>query len=301
MRYIQNKHNRLRLTGLAIRICMCMVLSVVLSFAAFADDGAKTVRVGYYENEVFQEGAQEGAVKTGYAYEYYRKLSEYTGWKYEYVYGDFSDLYQMLLDGEIDLLAGLAWREDRAELIGYPNAMMGNESYYLVKHEEDVNITADPATLSKSTIGVLDSAMVSVLNQYLDDNHVSARVTVFSDYAQLYEAFDSHEVDVLAVESDGAHGREHAEVLTVFGASDYYLCVNINRPDLLAELNSAQMLLAAEEPNYLNSLRAKYYSVSVNAKAFSQTEREWMDTHTTLSVGYLDHYLPYSDTDDQGK
>ncbi|MCR5148046.1 MAG: hypothetical protein K6C35_03660 [Eubacterium sp.] len=29
------------------------------------------VRVGYYENEVFQEGAQEGKIKTGYAYEYY--------------------------------------------------------------------------------------------------------------------------------------------------------------------------------------------------------------------------------------
>ena len=300
MRHIRNKHNRLGLPGFAIRICIFMILSVVLSFTSFADDGPKTVRVGYYENEVFQEGAQEGAVKTGYAYEYYRKLSEYTGWKYEYVYGGFSDLYQMLLDGEIDLLAGLAWREDRADLIGYPGAIMGNELYYLVKHEEDVNITADPATLSKSTIGVLDSAMISVLNQYLDDNHVSARVKAYSDYAQLYEAFDSHEVEVLAVESDGAHGREHAVVLTVFGASDYYLCVSKNREDLLAELNSAQMLLAAEEPNYLNSLRAKYYSVSVNAKAFSQTEREWMDTHTTLCVGYLDHYLPYSDTDADG-
>ena len=54
------------------------------------------VRVGYYENELFQEGAREGAVKTGYAYEYYRKISEYTGWRYEYVYGGFGDLYQML-------------------------------------------------------------------------------------------------------------------------------------------------------------------------------------------------------------
>ena len=51
---------------------------------ARADD-TKPVRVGYYENELFQEGAEEGAVKAGYAYEYYRKLAEYTGWKYEYV------------------------------------------------------------------------------------------------------------------------------------------------------------------------------------------------------------------------
>ena len=62
-------------------------LLLLLSFPLFALTPASTqVRVGYYENEVFQEGAQEGSVKTGYAYEYYQKLSEYTGWKYEYVY-----------------------------------------------------------------------------------------------------------------------------------------------------------------------------------------------------------------------
>ena len=88
-------------------IAACLFFTLIIPVPAHAE-GTKTVRVGYYENEVFQEGAQEGAVKTGYAYEYYRKLAEYTGWKYDYVYGSFSDLYQMLLDGEIDLLAGLA-------------------------------------------------------------------------------------------------------------------------------------------------------------------------------------------------
>ena len=303
MERIRNKYaHRIRLFMVSFFACVMLAVIAVPTADVFADTLAdtETVRVGYYENEVFQEGAHEGAVKTGYAYEYYRKLSEYTGWRYEYIYGDFSELYQMLLNGEIDLLAGLAWREDRDELIGYPNAVMGNESYYLVKHEDDVDITADPVTLNGQRIGVLDSVMVSVLDQYLKDHHVSAELITYSDYTQLFKAFDSHEVNVLAAESDGAHGRENSEVLSVFGTSDYYLCVNINRPDLLAELNSAQILLAAEEPNYLNSLRAKYYSVSVNAKAFSQTEREWMDSHTTLHVGYLDHYLPYSDTDSQG-
>ena len=298
---IPNEHYRRPLLRLYFLVCAIMVMFAFLPAIAYADTETKTVRVGYYENEVFQEGAREGAVKTGYAYEYYCKLSEYTGWRYEYVYGDFSDLYQMLLDGEIDLLAGLAWREDRAELIGYPDVVMGNESYYLVKHDTDENITAESDTLNECTIGVLDSAMVGVLNQYLDDHHVNAEVVTYSDYTQLFSAFDNHQVDVLAAESDGAYGRDHSEVLGIFGASDYYLCVNINRPDLLAELNTAQTLLAVEEPNYLNSLRAKYYSVSVTARAFSQSEREWMNSHTSLNVGYLDNYLPYSDTNDQGE
>ena len=295
-----------RSAGGFLRRFLVLLIAITMAFpvmqvVACADDGQNTVRVGYYENEVFQEGAQEGAVKTGYAYEYYRKLSEYTGWKYEYVYGGFGELYQMLLDGEIDLLAGLAWREERAEWIGYPEDIMGSESYYLVKHDTDNSISADPSTLNGCKIGVLDSAMVSVLNQYLADRHVDAEVIAYADYTQLFDAFDSYKIDVVAAESDGAHGREHTEVLTAFGASDYYLCVNIHRPDLLAELNSAQTLLAAEEPNYLNSLSAKYYSVSVTARAFSQAEREWMRSHDTLHVGYLENYLPYSDKDEQGQ
>ena len=295
------KRITLRLRQIAIVLCALIAVLSLLPPAALANAEPKTVRVGYYENEIFQEGAQEGAVKTGYAYEYYRKLSEYTGWKYEYVYGDFADLYQMLLDGEIDLLAGLAWREERAHVIAYPEGTMGNESYYLVKCDEKTEITPDPSTLSGCRIGVLDSAMLDVLKQYLNEHNVNAEVVTYSDYTDLFKAFDSHEVDVLAAESDGAYGRAHSEVLTVFGTSDYYLCVNINRPDLLAELNSAQAMLAAEEPNYLNSLRDKYYSVSVTALAFSQAEREWMSEHTTLQVGYLENYLPYSDTDDKGE
>ncbi len=301
MKRIPDKFHKNPLSRLILFVCAIVFVTIGFPVTAYADKEPEVVRVGYYENEVFQEGAEEGVVKSGYAYEYYRKLSEYTGWEYEYVYGDYGELYQMLLDGKIDMLAGLAWREDRASLIGYPNAVMGSESYYLVKHEEDSGVSADPATLNRRKIGVLDSAMVGVLNQYLEDNHVTAEVIPYSDYTELFDAFDSCEVDILAAESDGAHGREHAEVLNVFGTSDYYLCVNNKRPDLLAELNSAQSLLAAEEPNYLNTLRAKYYSVSVTAMAFSQAEREWMNNHSTLHVGYLENYLPYSDTDKQGK
>ena len=142
-------NRRQRAAGLAV--CLCCMLGIAmfaLPRAAFATTEPLTVRVGYYENEVFQEGAQDGLVKTGYAYEYSQKISEYTGWKYEYVYGGFGELYQMFLDGKIDLLAGLAYREERKDIVGYPSAIMGSESYYLVRHDTDTDITSDPATLA---------------------------------------------------------------------------------------------------------------------------------------------------------
>jgi len=300
MRFLLSKQHSMPLRRLACVACAVIMASFILPAIASADTERRPVRVGYYENEIFQEGAGDGEVKTGYAYEYYQKLSEYTGWRYTYVYGDFNELYKMLLNDGIDLLAGLAWREDREALIGYPDAAMGNESYYLVKHDVDHQITENPASLNGCAIGVLDSAMVNVLNQYLDNNGIRATVVTYPDYAQLFSAFDSHAVDLLAAESDGAHGREHAEVICVFGASDYYLCVNKNRPELLAELNAAQASLATAEPGYLSTLRTRYYPVSFTARAFSQAEHEWLDSHASLRVGYLENYLPFSDTDGQG-
>ena len=259
------------------------------------------VRVGYYENEVFEEGAREGAVKTGYAYEYYQKISEYTGWKYEYVYGSFSDVYQMLLDGEIDLLAGLAWREDRQGIVGYPQLPMGQESYNLVRHEGAEDITSDPASLSGRRIGVLESAMADVLKRYLSGNDVEAQIVIYPDLQYLFADFDSGLLDVMAAEGDGAYSRDHAQVVCAFGESEYYLCVSSGRDDLLEALNDAQALLAAEEPNYIHTLRAKYYSYSVAARAFSQAEREWMEGHDAIRVGYLMNYMPYSDADGSGR
>lgn len=281
-------------------IC-CLLAALFLISFCFANQNAEgTIKVGYYENEVFQEGGAPGAVKTGYAYEYYRKISEYTGWKYEYVYGSYTDLYNLLLEGKIDLLAGLAWKESRKNIIAYPEAAMGSETYSLVKHESDSSINANYNTLNGKTIGVLNSAMVDTLEKFLRPHNVKAIIVPFDDYDLLFQAFDSAQVDVLAAEGDGAYGRESAEILYPFGASDYFLCVSVHRPDLLAQLNTAQAQLMTEEPNYISSLRAKYYPVSISSRAFTDTEKEWINSNTSLKVGYLNDYLPYSDTTEDG-
>ena len=286
---------------LLLMILFLCVVSLAVPVQSEAAEQGKTIRVGYYENEVFQEGAAEGAVKKGYAYEYYRKLSEYTGWDYEYVYGSYSDLYDMLLSGKIDLLAGLARREERLDLIGYPDRPMGNETYTLVKHEKDETVTAEPETLSGKKIGVLEGAIAASLENYLDNNRVHCEVMRFGDYESLFQAFDAEELDILAAEGDGASSRAHTEVIGPFGSSDYYLCVAKQREDILKQLNVAQSQLATEEPNYLSSLRIRYYSSTLSSRSFSQAERAWLKEHKSLHIGYLGNYLPYSATDEDGQ
>ena len=261
----------------------------------------KTIRVGYYENEIFQEGAGAGQVKSGYAYEFYMKLSEYTGWRYEYVYGSYNDLYEKLVAGDIDVLAGIAYREDRKEEIAYPDLPMGTESYVLVKHDFDDDITADPTTLNGHTIGVLDSNMSFTLDKYLNEHEIDANVVLFDNTAKLLASFDSDEIDILAAESDGTNIRQHAEVLLAYATTDYYICVDKEDSLLLKELNEALNSLFIDEPYYLSSLNSKYFSSSLSVQTFSDRERKWLDAHDSLVIGYLNNYLPYSDTDDNGK
>lgn len=53
-------------------LCLVVLTSYFFPVKVNAAGGSgATVRVGYYENEVFQEGASADLVKTGYAYEYY--------------------------------------------------------------------------------------------------------------------------------------------------------------------------------------------------------------------------------------
>ena len=192
------------------------VLVLALAISIFSVRGkaegknGKTVKVGYYSNEVFEDGSSDEDIKRGYAYEYYRKISEYTGWEYEYVYGDFVSIYKMLLNGEVDLVAGLAYTDERASLFLYPDKPMGAESYGIVKHDDDRTISKTHSTLTDKTIGVLDSAIVDVLTNFLEKEKIRAKIITYNDYETLLKAFDTRELDVIAAEIDGIYDRNHA-------------------------------------------------------------------------------------------
>lgn len=109
------------------------------------------------------------APKSGYSYEYLQKLASYTGWKYEYVYGEWDELFEKLKDGEIDLMAGVAYSEDRVDQIGYPDSEMLNETFYIYKDTDDSSMQCgDIASYSGKKIGTFkgDQRMTAALEQW---------------------------------------------------------------------------------------------------------------------------------------
>ncbi len=119
-----------------IILLITMVISIPVPFAANAEkNDKKVIRVGWHEPPFFirnQNGRQ-----SGYSYEYQRKLAAYTGWEYEYVEGTWSDLLQMLKDGEIDMLSDVSFMEERTKYMLFPSIPMGTESYYVFVSPEN--------------------------------------------------------------------------------------------------------------------------------------------------------------------
>ena len=84
--------------------------------------------------------------KSGYSYEYLQKVSYYSGWKYEYVYGSWTEIYDRFVKGDVDVMAGLSYTEEREGQMFFPRYEMGNESYYIYKHDGDTSINGQDAT-----------------------------------------------------------------------------------------------------------------------------------------------------------
>lgn len=204
-----------------IKRLLAGILCVLFAFGtvpvtAYAnkDDGLhRTVVVGYFEKSNFQEGMDDDSMKSGYGYEYIQKIAGYTGWKYEYVYGTFQELIEMLMDGSIDMLAGVSYSDERAERINYAKYSMAS------------------------------------------------------------------------AKADG---------------KPYYLCTAKARTDLQNDIDKALDDIHDDDPVFVEELRRKYYNYSNAANELSDDESSWLKKHNTLKVGYINNYLPYSDTDSNG-
>ena len=298
-RYILQRNNKI----MAGFLCLCFILVSFWPMTAMAAEAEqKTVRVGYYVNECFQEGTSDEDVKRGYGYEYLRKVACYTGWKYEYVYGNWTDLYEQFLAGEIDIMAGVSKLEEREGFLLFPDYEMGIEGYYLYKHEEDTEIIGETlSTFSGKKVGAIkNTTMADSLRKWLSEHPVDIEIIEFDGFEAEQMAFDCREIDAF-VEMDFniSTGSGRAPVVKV-GELPYYLAVTKERPDLLAELNSALATLNEVEPYFRQNLQYGNYRNSLISHMLSEAEQEWVREHNVMNVGYFEGYLPYCGSDQEG-
>ena len=295
-----------------VHVCQTACMSFAVPFAdgvaaagccrRDGDGGEEVVRVGWYES-AFCSTDSLGR-RSGYAYEYQIKIAAYTGWKYEYVEGSWSELLQMLIRGEIDLMSDVSYTPERADVMLFPSLPMGAEEYYLFVANTNTEITAtDYTTLNGKKVGVnAGSVQAGFYREWAEAHAVESEVVeVTCGEDESLRMLERGELDAYVTVDSFTAGvaREPDRPTPIcrIGASDYFFAVAKNQPELLGELDTALARIQEENRYYSQELFDKHM-VTRGANAFlTPAEKEWLDGHGTIRVGYQDEYLAFCATE----
>ena len=284
-------------------LCFALALSFLPSAGSLAaGQESKVVRVGWYISESFQEGG-EGEPKSGYSYDYLRKLADYSAWEYEYVYGGWPELYEKLCTGEIDLMGAVSKTDERETQMLFPDSAMGLDVYYLYKlsGNDEIN-TNNISSFSGKRVGLLANNRLSELTvNWFEENGIDAQFVYYDDFETMDAALLQGQIDLEPSTSERSSEQNWMSQAVSLGKEAYYMAVSRERPDLLSELNEAIALMDTVDPYVLQTLQYKNFNASYAKKTVTDEEKAWLQAHPTVKVGYIDNYLPYCATDADGQ
>ena len=282
-------------------LCVMIALHAQILLPAAAQEAApKTVRVGWYES-AFHRTDTFGR-KSGYGYEYQQRIAIYSGWKYEYVEESWSELFEKLVAGEIDLLSDVSYTPERAEKILYSAEAMGTEDYHLFIAPTNTEIQPDDfSTLNGKRVGVnKNSIQEKLFTDWAGNHNVNPEVTELTGKTpELLEMLARGEIDALVTLDTYATTADIVSVCKV-GSSDVLFGINKNRPDLKQDLDMAMNRIFEDNRNFNQQMTEKYHKAGSVNSFLTESEQNWIADHGTIRVGYRDNDLPFCALSEDG-
>ena len=270
-----------------VMLSLLLLLSAVLPAKAAAETAsAKVVRVGSFE-DTFNYVNEKGARK-GYGYELLETLSGYTGWQFEYVTCDWSDCFEKLKNGEIDIIGGISYTEDRTQEMLFSDEPMGVEKYYLYADLSRADISAsDFKTLNGKKIGVLMGTEPEVMLAEWEEKYgLKTEHVNISNNEDVKQKLANHEIDCFVSLEESFWAERGISTITRVGESGIYYAINKNRPDIKEELDDAMRALDEAVPFYTADLYKRYFSMDYTP-ILTGEEKAWLRKHGAIRMGFL--------------
>ena len=271
-----------------ICILLCLILYItVLPLPVSAEEAkSKTVRVGWYEGTYNTTGPD--GQRRGYSYEYQQAVAAHTGWKYEYVEGSWAELMSMLKNGQIDLLGGISYTEERSTSMLFSELPMGEDKYYLYVDTSNTDIsTSDLTTLNGKRIGMLPNALPAEMFHEWEKSHgVNTQQVDITSVDDVRQKLKDHEIDGFVLNESPQWERDNISPAILIGGSYNYFAVSKKRPDLKEELDQVMQKIERENPFYTDDLYKRYLSAN-SLETLTDEEQNWLEQHGAVRIGYL--------------
>lgn len=269
-------------------VCISILMLFTLCMPCFADETQKIIRVGSFE-DTFNYVDDHG-VRRGYGYELMQALAGYTGWKFEYVKCDWSNCFEKLENGEIDIMGDISYTDDRAEKMLYSEETMGEEKYVLYANLSDTDIlSSDYKSLDGKRIGVLKGAKPeNMLTEWENKYGIHTEHVNVSGNEDVKKKLENNEIDCFVSLEESIWSERGISSVTTIGKSGIYFVMNKERSDIKQELDYAMRQLDQNSPFYKSDLYKKYFTLDYT-QFLTGNEKSYIQKHGGIRIGFLDN------------
>ena len=265
---------------------LCLwVLWLLLPVSVCRAEG-KVVRVGSFE-DTFNFIDQNG-VRRGYGYELMQKIAGYTGWTFEYVTCDWSNCFEKLENGEIDIMGDISYTDERAEKMLYSDMPMGEEKYILYADLEASGIRpSDLSTINGRHVGALLGSKTEMMLTAWEKKHgIETTHSNTPNFDEVNRKLAAHEIDCFVSLEQPFWKERGISRIDMIGKSDIYFVINKNRADIKKELDEGMRQLEEDDPFFLADLYKQYFSFDIKP-VLTGEEQNWVNEHGAIRIGYL--------------
>ena len=286
--------SRIKSTVLCAGIFVVLVIWMVLTVpcrAAETDNDEKQsqiIRVGSFEDTF--DYVDKNGVRRGYGYELMQALAGYTGWKFEYVKCDWSNCFDKLENGEIDIMGDISYTDERAQKMLFPDEPMGEEKYILYADLADMDIgMSDFKSLDGKRIGVLMGTEPEImLTQWENKNGIHTEHVNVNNNDDVEKKLANQEIDCFVSLEESIWSEQGISSITTIGKSGIYFAINKARSDIKTELDYAMRQLDQESPFFKADLYKKYFTLDY-CQILTGEEKSWLEEHGDIRIGFLNN------------
>ena len=270
-----------------------MMLSVHCLAAEKNNDEAQTteqkiIRVGSFEDTF--NYADKNGVRRGYGYELMQALAGYTGWEFEYVKCDWSNCFDKLENGEIDVMGDISYTDERAQKMFFSDEPMGEEKYILYADLSNIDIgTSDFKFMDGKRVGVLMGTEPEImLTEWEDKNGIQTEHVNVDNNDDVEKKLANHEIDCFVSLEESIWSEQGISSVTTIGKSGIYFAINKERSDIKTELDYAMRQLEQDSPFFKADLYKKYFTLDYN-QSLTGGEKSWLEEHGGIRIGFLNN------------
>ena len=269
---------------------MWMMLSVHCQAAEKNNDEKQSqiIRIGSFEDTF--DYVDKNGVRRGYGYELVQALAGYTGWKFEYVKCDWSNCFDKLENGEIDIMGDISYTDERAQRMFFSDEPMGEEKYILYADLSNMDIgMSDFKSMDGKRVGVLMGTEPEImLTEWENKNGIQTEHVNVYNNDDVEKKLANHEIDAFLSLEESIWSEQGISSVTTIGKSDIYFVINKERSDIKTELDYAMCQLDQDSPFFKADLYKKYFTLDYN-QSLTGGEKSWLKEHGGIRIGFMNN------------